>query len=345
MAPPVPPDYWVFFAAEAMSGKSPLYSQLALSIRDDDKLKAIAAHARPGQPPANLILGAVHYLLLLGENDPLAEHYPSVRPTGRPTGDAAPLFRAFVLKHEAEVTRIIQSRVTNTNEVARSATLYPAFDFISRETGAELHMIEVGPSAGFNLNWDKYAYHFMRNGVVAIAREPQGARLTLEAELRGDATPPFAIDFPPVASRIGLELNPVDLNKPEDRLWLKALIWPELSWRHARLDAAIATALAHPHRIWPGDAVALLPNALSELPPSGLPVVYHSHATYQFTAAMRARLNEILMSRARKRAIYRVSIEWDGEDYPVTVGHYENGRIDKRVIATCHHHGSWLKWR
>src|SRR6185295_6267648 len=106
MGAPLPPDYWGFFSNEALGGKSPLYAHLALGIRDDEKLKAIAAHARPGQPQANLILGAVHYLLLGGIADPLANHYPSVRPDAQPTGDAFPLFRAFVLKHEAEITRI-----------------------------------------------------------------------------------------------------------------------------------------------------------------------------------------------------------------------------------------------
>jgi len=345
MAAPQPDDYWTFFAREAQRGKSPLYERLALGIRDDEELLAIAARVKPGQPQANLILSAVHYLLLSGQDHALAAHYPSVRPQARAAGDAFALFRDFVLKHEAEVTRLVETRVTNTNEVARSIALYPAFDFIWRETRDELHLIEIGPSAGFNLNWDKYAYHYRRNGAVVLSRGPQGAGLTLEPELRGEARPPLAESFPLVGSRIGLELNPVDLDKPEDRLWLKALIWPELGPRFQRLEAAIATARAHPHRVWTGDALRLLPDALNELPPSGVPVVYHSHVTYQFSREMRAHLNESLEALARKRPLYRLSIEWDANDYPVRIGRYENGLSDKRTLASCDPHGAWLEWR
>ena len=37
MAPPIPNDYWTFFAGEAQRGHSPLYERLALGIRDDDE--------------------------------------------------------------------------------------------------------------------------------------------------------------------------------------------------------------------------------------------------------------------------------------------------------------------
>jgi len=344
MAPPIPNDYWLFFADEARRGHSPLYERLALGIREDESLQALTGHARMGQPKANLIFAAVHYLLLGGMPHPLADHYPSVRPKATPDGDAFPLFRAFCLEHEAEIVRLIASRITNTNEVARSSSLYPAFDFVARETGASLHLIEIGPSAGFILNWDRYRYTYRRNNDV-ITRGPSAASVSLEAALHGDLTPPLATSFPTVASRVGLELNPVDLQSSQDRLWLKALIWPELAPRFARLDAAIATAREFPQPIVTGDALELLGDAVTSLPPSGAAVVYHSHVTYQFSEAMRRQLNTTFETLSHARPIYRISIEWDGNAYPVKIGRYENGRIDKRTIALCDPHGAWLEWR
>lgn len=346
-------DYWTFFSREAKRGHSPLYERLALGIGETPELRAMAARVKKGQPPANLLLGSVHYLLLGGQDHPLADQYPSVRPNARPSGDPFPLFREFCLTFEKQLVPLIETRVTNTNEVARSATLYPAFDFIARETGEPLHLIEIGPSAGFNLNWDRYRYSFMRDGKPVLERGPQKSRLHLTPELRGDREPPLGEVLPDVANRIGLELNPVDLNKPEDRLWLKALTWPEHTQRFARLDGAIAEALAHPQRIWSGDALALLPDALGELPPYGAVVVYHSHVTYQFSDAMRARLNETLMQRSRNRPVYRVSIEWDGQflkpnegNYPINVGLYENGNEPNiRTVAFADPHGAWIEWK
>lgn len=346
-------DYWTFFSREAKRGRSPLYERLAAGIGVTPELQAMASLVKKGQPPANLLLGSVHYLLLGGQDHPLVDHYPSVRPNAQPLGDPFPLFKDFCSAFEAQLTPLIETRVTNTNEVARSSTLYPAFDFVAREAGEPLHLIEIGPSAGFNLNWDRYRYSFMRDGATVLERGPKGSRLQLSAELRGAFTPPLTDALPRVANRVGLELNPVNLGKPEDRLWLKALTWPEHTQRFVRLDGAIAEALAHPQRIWPGDALALLADALGELPPEGAVVVYHSHVTYQFSDAMRARLNETLMSWSRKQPIYCVSIEWDGQflksdegNYPINVGLYENGNeANVRTVAFGDPHGAWIEWK
>lgn len=342
---PAPTDYWTFFAGEARRGHSPLYERLALGIRDDERLRAIAARVKRGQPQANLILAAAHYLMLDGTDHPLADHYPSVRPDAKPAGDPSPLFHDFCIAYEARLTRLIETRVTNTNEVARSTSLYPAFDLVAQEAKAPLHLIEIGPSAGFNMNWDRYRYIY-RGDAGEIVRGDTGARLSLEALLRGSSKPALASSFPKVASRVGLELNPVDLAIAEDRLWLKALVWPELTERFRRLDAAIETARAHPHRIVVGDALANLEGIAKAVPREGQLVVYHSHVTYQFSDEMRRRLTEVLEGLSQTRPIVRVSIEWIGNsDYPITVERYDNGQSEARTIALCDPHGGWLEWR
>jgi hypothetical protein len=111
--------------------------------------------------------------------------------------------------------------------------------------------------------------------------------------------------------------------------------------------------MAHPRRIRLGDALALLPDALDEGAVDCAVVVYHSHVTYQFSDAMRTRLNEILATSSRKRPDYRVSIEWDGAflkttegNYPVNVGLY-NGIDDAhlRTVAFADPHGAWIEWK
>ena len=338
-------DYWTLFSAEATRIGSPLYGMLALKIRSDEKLRGIAAHAKPGQPQANLILAAVHYLLWSGKAHALAEHYPSLKPEAAPTTDAFSLFRDFCLQHEAEVTKLVSVRITNTNEVARSTSLYPAFDYIAQQSGEALHMVEMGPSAGFNLNWNHYAYTYTRNGETILQRAPSNALLTLNAELRGDKAPLLAAAMPTVASKVGLELNPVNLESSEDRLWLKALIFPELTPRFARLEGAIETAIAHPTSIKFGNALELLTPTVEDLPQNGVPVIYHSFVTYQFSTAMREQLQNTLLDLSKSRPLYRVAIEWELNEHPVTVSRYENGSVTSVVLADCNPHGAWLEWR
>jgi hypothetical protein len=338
-----PAEYWTFFSGEAKRGKSPLYERLAEGIGTDDDLRAMAARVKPGQPQANIILAAVHYLLLGGVDDALADHYPSVRPKASPSGDPFPLFREFCRAHERDLAPLIETRVTNTNEVARSTSLYPAFDLVARETGEALHMIEIGPSAGFNMNWDRYHYTY-RGLEGAHTRGPTSAPVKLEAEVRNWGMLTLDRKFPDIESRVGLELNPVNLQSAEDRRWLKALVWPERTPRFERLEAAIATARAHPHRIVEGDALENLGPVAKAVPRTGALVVYHSHVTYQFSDAMRERLNRTLETLSADRPIYRVSIEFDAGAYPVVVGRYDNGRSTKRTVALCDPHGAWIEW-
>lgn len=90
--------------------------------------------------------------------------------------DLYPIFRAFSLEHADEIISLISARRVQTNKVARCALFLPAFGLVSRRLDGEpFAMMEVGASAGLNLNWDKYAYDY---GDGKIYGEPL-SRVTL----------------------------------------------------------------------------------------------------------------------------------------------------------------------
>ena len=122
-------DYWEFFVAEARRNNAPLYEQLALGVCRDDALKQFANAVRPGQPPANILFAAVHYLLLRGADHPLRRSYPNLNGGlyGSNPAGAFPAFRDFVDQHRDELAPLVRTRVTNTNEVGRSAALHAGF--------------------------------------------------------------------------------------------------------------------------------------------------------------------------------------------------------------------------
>lgn len=230
--------YWSFFADDAKRTGSPLYSRLADAIGQDDELKALCAHARPGQPHANMILAAVHFLLLRGTEHSLKRFYGTVGGTASSKNDDPfPEFKDFVREHRAPIQHLIETRVTNTNEIGRSALLHPGFRAVSLDASAPLSLIEIGPSAGLNMIWDSYGVRYVRDGAT-VASINDGAPLVMQCELRGHRLPHTG-PAPAIGSRVGLELNPVDLANPDDRDWLRALIWPDQSARLKRMDAAI----------------------------------------------------------------------------------------------------------
>jgi len=336
-------DYWKFFADDARRTGSALYGRLAEGIGADEGLKALAARARVGQPHANLILGAVHFLILRGARHPLTRFYPTAGGTvSAEAEDPMPDFRDFVRAHLTDIERLIETRVTNTNEVGRSAILHPGFRVIARQTDAPLSTIEIGPSAGLNLIWDRYGVRYSCAGAVVAEVNPQ-APLVIDCELRGEGVPP-AGPTPRVAGRVGLELNPVDLSDADDRDWLRALMWPDQLSRLARLDRAIELFRAEKPPILAGDALALLPDALALVPRDATPVVTHTIAVYQFSRDMREALESMLVVAGLRRPVWRLSFEYDGQLYILSAIRYADGVREETRLASCHPHGTWLEW-
>jgi len=181
--------YWRRFAAEAAHLGSPLYESLSLAVDEDPVLKALAARARPGQPHANLLFAAVHFLLLRGAQHPLRNFYATLGGTER--GDAFPAFRDFVAAHWNQVAALVETRVTNTNEVARSCVLRAGFVALAQREPAPLQLIEIGPSAGLNMIWDRYGMRYRRDDAVVMEIAPD-APLMLDCELKGEAMPPLS---------------------------------------------------------------------------------------------------------------------------------------------------------
>ena len=222
-----PLDYWTFFADEARRVGAPLYERLSLGIGSDESLREFANGARPGQPPANILFAAVHFLLLRGAQHPLREFYRNLG--GTSSEDPFPVFCDFVEKYRAELIPLIATRATQTNEVGRSAILHAAFRRVAMEARGPLNLIEIGPSAGLNMIWDHYAVRYRSADDTIVLGDSE---LAIDCELRGDKRPSLG-PAPNIASRIGLERNPVDLSDPDRRDWLKALVWPDQAERFA----------------------------------------------------------------------------------------------------------------
>jgi hypothetical protein len=274
-------EYWEYFIGETQRSGAPLYTKIIQGVAQDEDMKSLAYTARGGQPPANILLGAVHYLLLKGATDPLRRFYPNLNGGKQIEGeDPYPCFKAFVESHRAELAPLIASRVTNTNEVGRSAFLHLGFRAVARAARTPLHVVEIGPSAGFNQLWDRYGVK-LRRGEETTYLGAADATLVLGVELQGENLPPFG-PTSLVASRLGIELNPVDLDDPDVCDWLRALVWPDQVGRFAQLEAALQLTRQHRPSLLKGDALDVLPDVVGRLPENDTVCVYHTLVTYQF---------------------------------------------------------------
>ncbi len=345
--PQAPPDVlarrFLHFAEREAAGSSPLYTQLCRHIAEDPEVLALAANVPPGQPTPNLLLAAVHYLLLSGLKHPLADFYPSLTTTPDLTHDPYPAFHQFCLAHAEEIRKLLLTRRVQTNEVARCACLLPAFGLAVRQAQqTPLALIEIGASAGLNLLWERYGYDYGNGQRYGLVNSP----LQIHCALRGETMPPLPSILPTVAWRVGIDLHPIDINDPDAVLWLRALIWPEHRERVSRLQQALEVARQSPPRLVAGDALKLLPELAASVPGNTTLCIFHSFTLNQFAAEARERLASLLRELSAQRTIFRISFEeLSRMRYPqLRLITYTQGTGAEQLLASGSSHGRWLEW-
>ena len=102
------------------------------------------------------LLGGLHWLTLAGLAPALAARYPRAGAPLDPDGLRREVVQAAAT-HASTLAAFIRSP-PQTNEVRRSLCLVGGFLIVARETGLSLRCLEIGASAGLNLNWDRYRY-------------------------------------------------------------------------------------------------------------------------------------------------------------------------------------------
>jgi hypothetical protein len=307
----VPRRYRDFARGEAHGRSSP-YEALANAVADDPLVLAFLDDLPPGKRQPNLLFAAARYLL------------------GEPADIGS--LRMLARDRRDELTEVILTRRTQTNEVARCATLLPALAMID----GPLALLEVGASAGLTLLPDRYSYDY-GDGRVIEGTDPLAP--VLNCRTLGPVPVPSRV--PEVIWRAGLDLNPLNVTDDDDMRWLECLLWPGEQGRADRLAAAIATARREPPTVHRGDLVTGVPAIAAEAPPEATLVIYHS--------AVLAYVDE----RGRRdfaSVVKGMGVVWLSNEEPGVLGGYDTSegyaliRDGDRPLAVTDPHGTWVRW-
>ena len=271
------------------------------------------------------VAAALHYLVLGGEA----------------SWDEAP---AQLLSDHAEVVRrFANEQGVQTNEVQRCWMLLPCFLEVARRSGLhELDLVELGPSAGLNLLWDRYRYRYE-------AGEWGGADalLALEGEERAPVPAQLLALRPRVGSRVGIDLAPIDVTDDEGGRLLKSFVWPDQEWRLRQLDEAIAAVRSDPPELVRGDVAEELPRVLARARSDALTLVWHT-AVLGYLPKERRELVYAALADAGTRtplAMVRTVPPSSGTNtyYGLLVQVWPDG--EREEVAYADFHGAWLDWR
>jgi hypothetical protein len=282
------------------------------------------------------IAGGLHALARTGEDSGLSLFYT------RQKGDVPRLLARVLQDWDNWLFPWLDSP-PQTNEVGRSAALWPGMMRIARRFGPRMEWIEIGASGGLNLNMDQYGYRF---GPAAAGdlRSP----LQIVPDWQG-ALPD--ISDVAVADRVGIDLNPMDVRDPQVAERLIAYIWPDQKDRITRTQTAIAMARTARPPVIRGDAVQLLGPLLNEpQEEERTRVIFHSIALQYLSEDQRVAVRDMIEA-AGARATPARPLAWLSLEFQ-TVG---TPQADLRLrcwpgtgvtetLAQVHPHGAHITW-
>ena len=176
---------------------------------------------------------ALHRLVLDGVAPELAQHYATV--SGRkPPAEVWPATRRALTAQPSLVSGLA-ALACQTNEIGRCAPLLTGLLHVSALIGSPLRLLEIGASAGLNLNVDRYRYGDVFGPADSLCRLPDpGFTSTAFLEL---------------VERRGCDPRPLDACTEQGRLRLLSSVWGDQPERFTRLKSAFTVAAAHPPEV------------------------------------------------------------------------------------------------
>ena len=352
-SPPGAPSSWRLTAA------------LFEAIAADDELVGQLAVLPPDRLPALLASAAVAFLVRRDRPVPLASYFPEPGESQPRFDDGFfPAFRAFCAARLADIIEVCRSRRYQMNEVARCTQIALGIAAASGGSADPVALVDLGTGAGLGLQLDRYRYQ-----VGADTYGPAAAGLSLACDVRGPIIPPPA-ELPRIATRVGVDLDPVGLEDPAARAWLQACTPPEAS-ALSRLAAAVDIARRHPEPVIAGDVIDALPGVLGSIPRQQRIIVVDAYMAVFLPEDRRARLAGILAQAGRDRSVIWLSLDPlvplgpSGRDSvqglplpPGLIRDYQHGGVfavlgarifdgagDRGyLLARAHPSGGWIQW-
>jgi hypothetical protein len=336
-------------------------------LANDLQLLELAAAIPPERLPPLLFAASVQHVVGRHRDNRFAAYYPV------PGGDQPPLddqfadrYRAFCLEHRDQLAEVQSRRVYQMNEVARCAQVALALGALQRmRPGRKLALVDVGTGSGLGLYLDRYHY------ALSDGRQwgASDSSVDIECELRGSLSPLLPATEK-IDHRIGIDLNPLDLDDPEERAWLEACIPPEAGALR-RVAGAIDVARTGEAPIVRGDAHELLSDVLRAVPAGLLVVVVDSFASVFFDESLQREMSELISRLGRERDVAWIALDplvplgtrarrtVQGVDAPdrlveqnrrggafaaLSLVAYLDGTASSRLLASAHPSGTRMEW-
>ena len=327
---------------------SPFYAALMQLAHDDvaaggpvrDLVRDFAGDPLRGFLPLR-VLGGVHARVLAGAAPDLAAFYPTVG--GEADGTAAwPSFRATI-DRDIEQIRARLELAPQTNEVRRCAGLLAGFLQVARDTRLPLRLLEIGCSAGLNLQWSQFKYD-----LECWSWGDQSSALEIATRWRGAAPAVHDVEVE-IAERRGCDVAPRPIDDDDAVRDLECFIWADQPRRLAQLRAGVEIARRDRPEIECAPAGDWLPDQLATTSSGSCTIVYHSSVWTYIPAAEQTRIKNTLeaagraATAAKPLAWLRAEDSENGATIELRLRVWPDGQ--ETLLGEGHPHGRVVVWR
>ena len=278
----------------------------------------LASHVRFGDFIPLRLLAAIHALALQRKAPMLALHMPTLGERFVAGAEVSASVVADALGSDPALVNDYLQRMPQTNEVSRAHPLRIALAHLG--TQHPVHLREIGCSAGLLLNADRL--------------EPMPGEVVRE--------------LPRIASRVGFDIKPVDVNSVEGRLRLSSYIWPDHVGRFRRLGDAIVTAQHFPPQVRTMDAVSAIETLA--LGANTTTLVWHSALWPYMSSDERTRLNDAVdtvgatVTGGTRFAVASWEVASHAQarrlHFTLAMRVWSDGEVTDHILATGNSHGT-----
>lgn len=224
-----------------------------------------------------------------------------------------------------------------TNEVRRSSAILAAASAVVDRFGMPLDILELGSSAGLNLNFDRFAVKTPQGTLGAV--EPV---LTLSPDWEGASPTRAKVS---IRSRRGCDIRPIDPKSDAGQLRLLSYLWPDQPDRIALTRAAISVAQT---KVEKADVVDFLKTALSPTP-GVTRFIFHT-VVWQYFPDDTKTAARSLIEAAGRGATEDSPLAWFSME---AAGDLKGAEMRLKTwpedhdisLGTADFHGRWINWQ
>ena len=282
-----------------------LTAGLFAGLASDEDLLRLAAEIPTAKLPALLFVASVQQVVRHHGDDPFAAYFPSEGGAQPPLdGSFGGRYRQFCSEHRDELAEIWDRRYYQMNEVARSVQVALALAVLENlAPGREVGLVDLGTGAGLGLLPDRYRYRFGDGSEMGDAASP----VEISCALQGALVPRFR-QMPTVSSRLGIDIDPIDLDDADACAWFAACLPPEVT-ALARAKNAIELVRRAGLEVVRGSALDVLAGVLAGRRAGELICVVDTYTAVFFDAAEQLQLAQLIASVGETRDIAWISLD------------------------------------